>query len=103
MSPVMFGISAGVCFGILSVLVMIPIDIPDKRTAMIGAFLNRFAIGLLIPLVSVGAPSWLVGATVGLLLSLPEAVITKSYAPIVGMGVVGGAAVGWASGMWVVG
>jgi hypothetical protein len=32
---------------------------------------------------------------VGLLIGLPDAVITKAYAPILGIDVVGGAAIGW--------
>ena len=101
MSPLVFGITAGLVFGVFSVLLMIPLDLPNKRTAMAGAFLNRFAIGFLVPLVSLGAPSWLIGAIVGLLVSLPEAVVTKSYAPIIGVGLVGGIIVGLTAGMWV--
>ena len=101
MSPLVFGIVAGLVFGFFSVLLMIPLDLPGKRTAMVGAFLNRFAIGFIVPLVSLGAPSWLIGAMVGLLVSLPEAVITRSYAPIIGVGLVGGIVVGWTAGMWV--
>jgi len=35
-------------FGLLSVATMIPLQFDDKRTAMTGAFLNRFAIGVVI-------------------------------------------------------
>ena len=101
MNPIVFGIAAGLLFGVLDVLIMIPLDIPDKKTAMIGAFLGRFAIGFLIPLIQAPAPPLVIGATVGLLLSLPDAVITKTYAPIIGIGIVGGSVIGWASGMWV--
>lgn len=101
MSPIAFAVLAGLVFGIVDVLLMIPLTFPDKKTAMLGAFLSRFAIGFLIPLVRLPLSPWLIGALVGLLISLPDAVITKSYAPILIGGVVGGTVVGWASGRWV--
>ena len=101
MNALVFAIVAGITFGVLDVLLMIPFDLPDKRTAMIGAFLGRFAIGFLIPLVRAPMPPWLTGCIVGLLVSLPDAVITKAYGPIIVVGVVGGAIIGWTSGKWV--
>ena len=65
---------------------MLPMEFPDKRRALLDAFLSRFAIGFLIPLVKMPIPMWAVGAVVGLLISLPDAVITKAYAPILGTG-----------------
>ncbi|WP_257000242.1 hypothetical protein [Neobacillus jeddahensis] len=38
------------------------------------------------------------GVLTGFLLSLPEAIITKAYAPIIGFGVIGGAIIGWILG-----
>jgi hypothetical protein len=81
---------------------MIPLSLPDKKTAMLGAFLSRFAIGFLIPVVDIGLPGWVRGMVVGLLVSLPDAVITKAYAPIIMVGLVGGAIIGWAAGRWAV-
>ncbi len=101
MSPVVFGLLAGLVFGVLDVLVMIPLDLPDKKAAMLGAFFGRFAIGLLIPLIDLPLAPLGIGVLVGLLLSLPDAIITKAYAPIIGIGVVGGAVIGWMTGMWV--
>ncbi len=101
MNPFVFGTTAGLIFGILDVLLMIPLHLPDKKTAMIGAFLSRFAIGFLIPLIKAPLPPWLIGGMVGLLVSLSDAVITKTYAPIIGVGILGGVIVGWASGKWV--
>ena len=39
-----------------------------------------------------------VGLLFGLLLSIPDAIITKSYAPIMGMGALGGAIIGFIVG-----
>ncbi len=50
-SPMMFAVLSGLAFGIVDVLLMIPLNLPDKKTAMLGAFLSRFATGFLIPLV----------------------------------------------------
>jgi hypothetical protein len=73
---------------------MIPMAFPDKRAALTAAFLNRFAIGFVICVVSLSWPSWFVGLFFGLLLSLPAAIITKAWAPIVGIGAVGGIIIG---------
>ncbi len=100
MNPVVFGIVAGLVFGAADVALMLPMEFPDKKTALLGAFLSRFAIGFLIPLVKMPLPGWAVGAIVGLLISLPDAVITKAYAPILGTGLIGGLAIGWAAGRW---
>jgi hypothetical protein len=72
----------------------------DKRAALTAAFLNRFAIGFAIGAAHLGWPGWLVGLTFGLLLSVPEAIITKAWAPIIGMGAAGGTLIGVAVGYW---
>jgi hypothetical protein len=97
----LFGVLCGVAFGVLDVLLMIPLNLADKKTAMLGAFLSRFATGFLIPLVKAPMPPWVIGGLVGLLISLPDAVITKKYVPIIVVGVIGGIIIGWASGKWV--
>lgn len=56
MSAFTFGILAGLGFGALSVAMMLPLQFPDKRAALLGAFINRFAIGLLILLVQLPLP-----------------------------------------------
>lgn len=98
MNPVVFGLIAGLVFGAIDVALMIPMEFADKKTAMLGAFLSRFAIGFLIPLVKLPIPPVLIGGLVGLLVSVPDAVITKAYAPILGTGLVGGLIIGWAAG-----
>jgi len=103
MNPMLFGVIAGVAFGAVAVAMMLPMTFADKPTALAAAFASRFAIGFLIPLVHAPLPAWLVGAVVGLLISLPDAIVTKAYAPILGVGVVGGAIIGWAAGQWVAG
>lgn len=65
-------------FSTVVVLLMLPMTFPDKSAALAGAFLNRFAIGLLIPLVKIAIPGWAKGPRGGILLSVPDAIITKA-------------------------
>ena len=60
-----------------------------------GAFLNRFAIGVMIGLAQTTWPGWGLGLIIGVLLSLPDAIITKAYAPIMILGAIGGTLIGW--------
>jgi hypothetical protein len=101
MNALPFGLACGVGFGALAVLLMLPMKFPDRRTALAAAFASRFAIGLLIPVTHLPLPAWLAGAVVGLLVSLPDAIVTRAYAPILGVGIVGGACIGLLSGIYV--
>ena len=101
MSRVAVGLIAGLIFGAVDVALMLPISFPDKRTALVAAFLSRFGIGLVIPLVNLPTwPGWLVGVTFGVLLSLPDAVVTKAYAPILISGAIGGLIIGGITRGW---
>ena len=74
---------------------------PDKSTEMLlQAFFSRFALGFLAANVSLRLHPALSGALVGLLISLPDAIAMKSYAGILGTGLVFGALTGWAVKMW---
>jgi hypothetical protein len=88
------GVLCGLAFGLVSVATMIPLAFPDKRTALTAAFVDRFAIGFVIAVAGVSWPGWLAGLFFGLLLSLPSAIVTKAWAPILGMGAVGGVIIG---------
>jgi len=94
MNRIVLGIVCGLAFGLLDALLMLPMSFPDKRVAITGAFLDRFAIGFLICVVDLPLPGWVAGLIVALLVSLPSAVVTKAYAPILGMGAVGGIVIG---------
>jgi hypothetical protein len=88
---------ANVCggvFGALTVAMMLPMSFPDKRAALLGAFFNRYAIGLVVVLIDIPCSPWLIGLTMGIILSLPSAIITKVYVPILGIGAVGGLVIG---------
>jgi hypothetical protein len=101
MSPITFGLLAGLLFGAIDVALMIPMTFPDKKTAMLAAFASRFAIGFLIAVTRMGIPGWARGALVGLLISVPDAIVTKAYGPILATGVIGGAIIGALSDRFV--
>ena len=91
----------GLIFGAVDVALMLPMSFPDKRTALLAAFVSRFGTGLVIPLVNLPTwPGWLVGVTFGVLLSLPDAVVTKAYAPILISGAIGGLIIGGITRGW---
>jgi hypothetical protein len=94
MSRVLLGVISGLAFGIIDVGIMLPMSFPDKRAAITAAFIARFGIGFAIGAAHLPWPGWLVGLCFGLLLSIPDAIITKSYGPIIGMGAVGGTIIG---------
>jgi hypothetical protein len=100
MSRLLLGTICGLAYGALSAASMLPLSFPDKRAALVGAFLNRFAIGFVIGAARLPAPAWAQGLLFGVLLSLPDAVITKAYAPILILGAVGGAIIGAIVGKW---
>jgi len=47
-----------------------------------------------IILIDIPCSGWLIGLTIGILLSLPAAIITKLFVPILGIGAVGGVIIG---------
>lgn len=97
MTAVTLGLICGAVFGIIDVGVMLPMKMGDKRKkteALVGAFIERFMLGFLIPTVVIGLNPILTGAILGLGLSVPTALITRAYAPIIGIGLVGGIIIG---------
>ena len=100
MSRILLGSICGVVFGAAVVLMMLPMEFPDKRAALLGAFINRFGIGLVIGSANLPLPGWATGLIFGLLLSLPDAIITKAYAPIIILGAIGGAIIGLVVNRW---
>lgn len=98
MPRIYLGALCGLIFGGVDVALMIPMSFPDKRAAMLGAFIARFALGFVICNIRLPGPGWAVGLFLGILLSLPDAIITKAMAPILASGAVGGLIIGWVAG-----
>ena len=81
MSRIALGLICGLVFGAVDVAIMAPMSFPDKRAAMLGAFIARFAIGFVICTIRLPWPGWAVGLFIGILLSLPDVIITKAAVP----------------------
>ena len=100
MSRLLLGTICGLVYGALSAASMLPLTFTDKTAALTGAFLNRVAIGFVIGAARLPLPGWANGLIFGLLLSLPDAIITKAYAPILVLGTIGGLVIGIIVGKW---
>ena len=100
MPKILLGIICGIVFGGISIATMIPLKLEDKKTAMVGAFVNRFSIGFVIGATDLPLAGWLSGLLFGALLSLPDAIITKAWIPIMTLGVIGGVVIGLVIGAW---
>jgi hypothetical protein len=69
MSHLLFGLICGFAFGILDVILMLPLKYENKRKryeALSGAFLERFMLGLIIPNVAVNLNPMIIGGVLGL-------------------------------------
>ncbi len=94
MKKTKFAVYAGLLFGMIDIFPMYFMDMPDKEVAMLCAFINRYSIGFIIPLVDMSLPGWIKGLFIGTLLSVPDAIITKAYVPILTFGILGGVIIG---------
>lgn len=90
MTNITKGFIAGVVFGLVSIIPMFFMTFENKTRAMTASFISRFTIGFIIFNMELPIPNWLKGALAGLVLSSPDAIVTKQYAPILGLGLIGG-------------
>jgi hypothetical protein len=90
MNNIAQGIIAGVAFGLVSAIPMFFMSFENKTKAITASFLNRFAIGFIIFNIDLPLANWLLGLIAGFILSLPEALITNAYKPILTIGTIGG-------------
>ena len=98
MPRVTLGVILGLSIGVADVLLMLPLSFPDKRTALLSAFSSRFTLGFFAATINLRMSPIAAGVLVGLLTSIPDAIVTKAYAPILMTGVIFGAAAGWIVG-----
>lgn len=102
MNKIILGSILGLAFGVLDVLIMLPLKYENNRKkyeALSSAFIERFIIGFLIPNINLGINPVLTGFLTGFFLSLPSAIITRAYAPILGTGALGGLIIGFIAGL----
>ncbi len=88
MNHVALGAGLGLLAGAISVGMMLPMPFPDKRAALAAAFVSRFSIGFVTANLAVPLHSVVIGLLVGLVLSIPDALVTKAYAPVLIVGTV---------------
>jgi hypothetical protein len=100
MTRVTFGVLLGLVIGAVDVGLMVPLSFPDKRAALLGAFFARFALGFFAATVRLPMSPVASGLVVGIVTSVPDAIITEAYAPILVTGIVFGAIAGWVVGRW---
>jgi hypothetical protein len=100
MNHIVLGIGLGLVAGAIATGLMIPMTFPDKRAAIGAAFVSRFAIGFLTANTALPINPILAGAGIGLVVSAPDALVTKAYVPILGMGTLLGALCGVAVWLW---
>ena len=98
MSRLKVGLIAGVAFGVIDIIPMLFMDLPNRNVAIAGAFTSRFAIGFLIPNTALPFAGWVNGLLISLLMSIPDAIITDAFGPILGFGAVGGIIIGFIVG-----
>ena len=98
MDVVSLGLICGLVFGLFSSLIMVPMKFDsrhEKYEAISSAFVDRFMIGLIVPNATFGLDPMISGLIIGIGLSLPSAIITRAYAPIMVIGAVGGLIIGF--------
>jgi hypothetical protein len=98
MDAIILGLICGLFFGLISSLIMLPMKFDSKREkweAISSSFVDRFMIGLIVPNVTFGLDPLISGLILGIGLSLPSAIITRAYAPIMVIGAVGGLIIGF--------
>lgn len=98
MDAITLGLVCGLVFGLFSSLIMIPMKFDSKREkweALSSAFVDRFMIGLIVPNVTFGLDPIISGLFLGIGLSLPSAIITRAYTPIMVIGAAGGLIIGF--------
>lgn len=95
MKNIRIGIISGIILGILDILMILPVDLSNKELVLIGAFSNRFIIGLFTPTVQLNLRYWQQGAIIGFVVSILPAVTNPAFSlMILATGTVGGIIVG---------
>lgn len=104
MDAITLGLLCGVVFGLFSSLIMVPMKFNSKREkyeAISSSSVDRFMIGLIIPNATFGLDPLISGLILGIGLSLPSAIITRVYAPIIIIGAIGGLVIGFVTKLFV--
>ena len=79
---------------------MLPLEFPDKQAAILGAFLDRFAIGFVIGCVQLKWPGWVVGFDIRLAPEPSCGSHHEGLRPNSRRGALGGTIIGFVIGRW---
>lgn len=97
MNDILIALIIGIIAGLIDVVPMIIMKL--EKTANISAFVHYFALGLIIPFVDWGIPSWITGIIIALLSAIPIMIIVypkdkKALIPMTVFSVILGAGIG---------
>lgn len=99
MNSFIFGIIAGLLFAVGEVAFLVsvkPVEKTNKTAIYITTFLCNLAIGFLIPVLKMGIHPIAIGLGIALILSIPKAIVSKSYIyPFIVAVIVGVVIGGW--------
>ena len=98
MSNMAFGILSGLSFAALTFLIMLPMKWKSKREkteAILAATIERFTIGFIVVNVQIFPFAPLNGFVIGIVMSVPSAIITRAYVPVLLVGGLGASLVGF--------
>lgn len=104
MNTLMLGVFCGLAFGILNIPSMLQMNFNsgrEKWETISAGFIERFLIGFLIPNAQLGLSPIYTGVVLGFGFSLPSAIISRAYEPIISNGVIGGLAIGLVTQMLI--
>jgi len=94
MSRVLLGTVSGLVFGVIDVAIMLPMSFSRFEGRDHGGFHRAVWDWLRSRAAQLPWPGWAAGLCFGLLLGVPDTLTTKAYAPIIGMGTLGGIVIG---------
>ena len=104
MNDFLIAIIIGIVAGIIDITPMIIMKL--DKTANISAFIHYFVLGLIIPFVDWGIPSWVTGIIIALLTAIPIMIIVfpkdkKAIVPMILFSVLLGAGIGLAGAKFI--
>lgn len=104
MNDILIALIIGLIAGIIDITPMIIMKL--EKTANISAFIHYFALGLIIPFVDWGIPSWITGIIIALLTVIPIMIIVypkdkKAIIPMIVFSLILGAGIGIAGAKFI--
>ena len=104
MNDILIALIIGIIAGLIDVIPMIIMKL--EKAANISAFIHYFTLGLIIPFVDWGIPSWITGIIIALLTAIPIMIIVfqkdkKAILPMIIFSLILGAGIGIAGAKFI--